>query len=319
MALQLQQHLPSPIHLSTQQQQQQQHQLHNQTTFLSLHNRNHSITHFSLRLSKQTRPLFPLRFASTSQQQQQQTESEGPTEEYSQTRLLAQNVPWTSTPEDIRSLFEKHGKVLDVEVFFLLFAFFKLSMYNKTRNRGLAFVEMGSPEEALEAFKNLESYEFEGRTIKMNYAKPKAKKTRPPAAPKPAVTFNLFVANLSYEARSKDLKEFFDSGSGGSGSVVSAEIIFHDNPRRSTGYGFVSFKSKKQAEEALSEFQGKIFMERPIRVARSNQFVQQRVEESAKSEDASSELSVKEAEANIADKDASSELSVNEAEENKAD
>ncbi|MQL41635.1 RNA-binding protein, partial [Escherichia coli] len=105
-------------------------------------------------------------------------------------------MPWTSTPEDIRSLFERHGKVLQVE----------LSMYNKTRNRGLAFVEMGSPEEAIAALQNLESYEFEGRIIKLNYAKPKVKKTPPPVPPpKPAVTFNLFVANLSYEARSKDL------------------------------------------------------------------------------------------------------------------
>lgn len=37
-------------------------------------------------------------------------------EEYSRTRLVAQNVPWTSTPEDIRTLFEKFGTVLDVEV-----------------------------------------------------------------------------------------------------------------------------------------------------------------------------------------------------------
>jgi len=34
----------------------------------------------------------------------------------------------------------------------------KLSMYKKNRNRGLAFVEMGSPEEALEALNKLESY-----------------------------------------------------------------------------------------------------------------------------------------------------------------
>lgn len=31
-------------------------------------------------------------------------------------------------------------------------------MYNKTRNRGLAFVEMGSEEEARAAFNSLESY-----------------------------------------------------------------------------------------------------------------------------------------------------------------
>lgn len=38
-------------------------------------------------------------------------------EEYSKDRLIAQNVPWSSTAEDIRALFEKHGTVLDVEVF----------------------------------------------------------------------------------------------------------------------------------------------------------------------------------------------------------
>lgn len=69
------------------------------------------------------------------------------------------------------------------------------------------------------------------------------------------VTFNLFVANLSYEATSKDLREFFDSGSS---QVVSAEVVFHEDPRKSTGYGFVSFKSKKEANAALSEFQEKV-------------------------------------------------------------
>lgn len=34
----------------------------------------------------------------------------------------------------------------------------KVSMYSKTRNRGLVFVSMGSHEEALAAFTNLQSY-----------------------------------------------------------------------------------------------------------------------------------------------------------------
>ncbi|XP_054788246.1 31 kDa ribonucleoprotein, chloroplastic [Prosopis cineraria] len=208
-------------------------------------------------------------------------------EEFSGTRLLAQNLPWTSTPEDVRSLFERHGRVLDVE----------LSMYNKTRNRGLAFVEMGSEEDALAALKSLESYEYEGRILRLAYARPKKQKAPPPVQQK-TVTFNIFVANLSYEARSKDLREFFDSGSG---TVVSAEVIFHDNPRKSAGYGFVSFKSKKEAEAALSDFQGKIFMGRPIRVARSKQFVKQPIEESTRAGDTSSETSVDGLEAEKAD------------------
>ncbi|XP_027354055.1 28 kDa ribonucleoprotein, chloroplastic [Abrus precatorius] len=253
----------------------------------SLHLQRLFLAHTPILIATKQTSNSTLRLASTSQQQIQETEADAE-EEFSRTRLLAQNVPWTSTPEDIRSLFEKHGKVLEVE----------LSMYNKNRNRGLAFVEMGSPEEALAAFNSLEAYEFEGRVIKLNYARPKKKKTPPPVKPKPEVTFNLFVANLSYEARSKDLSEFFNAGTG---RVVSAEVVFHDNPRRSSGYGFVSFKYKKEADAALSEFQGKDFMGRPIRVARGRRFVQQPVEGRATSEDNSSELSVNGTEGDKAD------------------
>ncbi|KAL5777280.1 hypothetical protein ACOSP7_010206 [Xanthoceras sorbifolium] len=198
-------------------------------------------------------------------------------EEFSKDRLIAQNVPWASTAEDIRALFEKHGTVLDVE----------LSMHNKTRNRGLAFVTMGSPEEALAALKNLESCEFEGRTLRINYAKSKKKKNpAPPVQPKP-ITFNLFVANLSYEARAKDLKEFFISEGC---NIVSTEVVFHNNPRRSSGYGFVSFKTKKEAETALSAFEGKMFMGRPLRVAPSKQFVKVQPEEGLHSDDGLADL-----------------------------
>ncbi|MED6158111.1 hypothetical protein PIB30_029679 [Stylosanthes scabra] len=271
--------VPSTTHLST----------HNHSFASSLNIHIHSINplssfqlsiphHSPTLLTTKQNPNFTLRF---SQQAQTETEAEAAPQEVSETRLLAQNVPWTSTPEDIRSLFERYGKVLQVE----------LSMYSKTKNRGLAFVEMSSPEEARAALQNLESYEFDGRILKLNYAHPKKKKTPPPVTPKP-LTFNLFVANLHYEARSKDLKEFFDDGSG---SVVSAEVIFHDNPRRSSGYGFVGFKSKKQADSALNEFQGKIFMGRPLRVDRGRRFVKEREKESEKSEDTSSELNGEEA------------------------
>ncbi|XP_030455284.1 29 kDa ribonucleoprotein A, chloroplastic [Syzygium oleosum] len=198
-------------------------------------------------------------------------------EEFSRTRLIAQNIPWACTAEDVRSLFEKHGTVVEVE----------LSMHSKTMNRGLAFVEMGSAEEALAALNSLESSEFEGRVLKVNYAKLRKKKPPPPAQPRPVATFNLFVANLSYQARAKDLREFFGSGSG---RVASAEIIFHENPRRSSGYGFVSFISKKEAEAALTTFQGKDFMGRPLRVARSKQFLKLQTKESLQSKAASDEL-----------------------------
>ncbi|XP_010530167.1 PREDICTED: 28 kDa ribonucleoprotein, chloroplastic [Tarenaya hassleriana] len=235
---------------------------------------------------------FTLYFSATTQDQVLESSSSSsssssandakPLDEFSKSRLIAQNVPWTSTPEDIRSLFEKYGNVVDIEV----------SMHNKSRNRGLAFIEMGSPEEAASALRNLESYQYEGRVLKINYAKRKTEKPAPPAKPNPVPTFNLFVANLSFEARAKNLKEFFDSGSG---NVVSAEIIFHDNPRRSSGYGFVSFKTKKQAEAALNDFQGKEFMGRPIRVARSKQFVKLQAKEGLEADEEPSQSNTNEA------------------------
>lgn len=95
----------------------------------------------------------------------------------------------------------------------------------------------------------------------MNYAKPKKEKPSPPPPPKPAPTFNLFVANLPFEAREKDLREFFNTQGA---NVVSVDIIFHDNPRRPSGYGFVAFKTKKEADEALSAFQGKVILNSSI-------------------------------------------------------
>lgn len=94
---------------------------------------------------------------------------------------------------------------------------------------------------------------MEGRVIKMAYAKPKKKKI-PPPMPSKEITFNLYVENLSYEVRAKDLKEFFTS------DIVNTEVVFEGNPRRSAGYAFVSFKSNKEAEAALAAFHGKVIL-----------------------------------------------------------
>ncbi|XP_028052119.1 33 kDa ribonucleoprotein, chloroplastic isoform X3 [Camellia sinensis] len=177
---------------------------------------------------------------------EQQVAEEEEFDEASQTRVLAQNVPWASTADDIRALFEKFGTVVDVE-------------------------------------------EFEGRSLKLNWARPKKEKPSPVVRQsKPGPIHNLFVANLPYQARAKDLREFFNSENG---NVASTEIIFHDNPRRSAGYGFVSFFTKEEAEAALSSFQGKMFMERPIRVARSRRFLRQGTKENLQSKNASTKSS----------------------------
>ncbi|CAH9105126.1 unnamed protein product [Cuscuta epithymum] len=152
------------------------------------------------------------------------TKDEQPGEEASGNRVLAQNVPWSSTADDLRTLFGKYGTVVEIE-------------------------------------------EFDGRILKLKWVKPKIKKpTSYPIAPKPVRIHTLFVRNLPFQAKSKDLREFFKFEKG---NAVSAKIVCYENPWRSAGYGFVAFNTKEEAEAALSAFQGKEFMGRPIKVEMS--------------------------------------------------
>lgn len=99
--------------------------------------------------------------------------------------------------------------------------------------------------------------ELEGRPLRLAWARPKINKPSSPPPSKPQPIHNLFVANLHFKARSNDLLEFFRANGA---NVVSAEVIFHDNPRRSAGYGFVSLNTKEEADAALSSFDGKVIL-----------------------------------------------------------
>ena len=60
--------------------------------------------------------LFQTHSSSSTIEATQQTEPTQEELEATGTRLLAQNVNWTCTEQDIRPLFEKYGTVLDIEV-----------------------------------------------------------------------------------------------------------------------------------------------------------------------------------------------------------
>ncbi|PHU19117.1 hypothetical protein BC332_10268 [Capsicum chinense] len=74
--------------------------------------------------------------------------------------------------------------------------------------------------------------DLEGIPLRLAWAKPKTKKPSSPPPSKQLPVHNHFVANLHFDARSKDLLEFFKANGA---NVVSAEVIFNDNPRQSAG------------------------------------------------------------------------------------
>ena len=73
------------------------------------------------------------------------------------------NLPWSATEPDVQELFEKYGEVLSVKL---------INDRETGRARGFGFVEM-EDEGAEEAIKNLNEKDFNGRTLRVNEAKPR--------------------------------------------------------------------------------------------------------------------------------------------------
>uniref|UniRef100_A0A803LU09 RRM domain-containing protein n=2 Tax=Chenopodium quinoa TaxID=63459 RepID=A0A803LU09_CHEQI len=129
---------------------------------------------------------------------------------------------------------------------------------------------MDSGDEAEAAIDKFHSKELSGRTIRVEFAKSlKKPQPQPPAVqPVKETVYKLYVSNLQWKVRSTDLKEFFSSDF----TPVSTRVVFESTPfLRSAGYGFVSFNTREEAEDALTSLDGKELMGRPVRLKFSEQ------------------------------------------------
>lgn len=79
-------------------------------------------------------------------------------------KLYVGNLPFTSTEEDLRELFGRHGSVESVNV---------ITDRETGRPRGFAFVEMSEPSAASDAIKALDGTQLGGRALKVNEAQDK--------------------------------------------------------------------------------------------------------------------------------------------------
>jgi RNA recognition motif-containing protein len=76
------------------------------------------------------------------------------------TRLYVGNLPWSSTEDDVREMFEAIGEVESVAL---------ITDRETGRSRGFAFVEM-SPENAQKAMQDLDGKDIGGRALRVNEA-----------------------------------------------------------------------------------------------------------------------------------------------------
>ena len=79
-------------------------------------------------------------------------------------KLYVGNLPFTSTEEELRELFGRHGSVDSVNV---------ITDRETGRPRGFAFVEMSEPSAATDAIKALDGTQLGGRALKVNEAQDK--------------------------------------------------------------------------------------------------------------------------------------------------
>lgn len=78
-------------------------------------------------------------------------------------KMYVGNLPFQSTKEDIQNLFSQFGEVESVNL---------ITDRETGRSRGFAFVEM-PVEKANTAIQGLNGSDFEGRSLKVNEARPR--------------------------------------------------------------------------------------------------------------------------------------------------
>jgi RNA recognition motif-containing protein len=74
------------------------------------------------------------------------------------------NISFTTKEDQLREMFEIYGKVDSARI---------ITDQLTGRSRGFGFVEMSDREEGLRAIQELDSKDFQGRSLKVNEARPK--------------------------------------------------------------------------------------------------------------------------------------------------
>lgn len=72
----------------------------------------------------------------------------------------------------------------------------------------------------------------------------------------------MFIGNLPYQASENDIRTLMSQA----GSVESVKIITDQDTGRPKGFGFVEMASDEEAQQAITMFNGKNFMDRSLTV-----------------------------------------------------
>ncbi|MCD9639796.1 hypothetical protein HAX54_024519 [Datura stramonium] len=151
------------------------------------------------------------------------------------TKLYFGNLPYLCDSAQLAGIVQDYASPELVEV-----------LYDRDtgKSRGFAFVTMSSLEDCKTVIENLDGREYGGRTLRVNFSdKPKPKEPL-----YPETEHKLFVGNLAWSVTSESLAQAFQEY----GTVVGARVLYDGETGRSRGYGFVSFETRAEMENALN-------------------------------------------------------------------
>src|ERR1700744_2367650 len=86
------------------------------------------------------------------------------------TTIYVGNLPFTATEDEVRAIFERHGKVESVKL---------INDRETGRPRGFAFVDM-SASDAQTAIQQTNGFQTGGRPLRVNEAQGRAPRAKPP-------------------------------------------------------------------------------------------------------------------------------------------
>ncbi|KAL6492691.1 hypothetical protein OROGR_017616 [Orobanche gracilis] len=176
-------------------------------------------------------------------------------------KLFVGNLPFSVDSAALAGLFEQAGGVEMVEV-----------IYDKAtgRSRGFGFVTMSTVEEAEAAAQKFNGYELEGRALRVSSGPPPPKREnvlfrgfRGPEGTSSFDTTRLHVGNLSWDVDNLALETLFSE----QGKVKEAKVIYDRESGRSRGFGFVTYSSPEEVNNAIEVLNGTDLEGRPIRVS----------------------------------------------------
>lgn len=156
-------------------------------------------------------------------------------------KLFIGNLDESTKTNDIRPLFEKYGKILELDV---------------VKNYG--FVHFQNENDAREAIANLNGYVINGNAIKVENAKSRRAAN--------SNTTKIFVGNLTEKTRTNEVRQLFEKF----GSVLECDVI------RNYGFVHLEVQDNMNVNDAIRELNGMVVDGQALKVQVSTSRVRQK-------------------------------------------